>query len=174
MRSFGIEDPAINAKSRAEDPLLVVEEKKEEEQSKPAGLGVHIPGEELLSEDVENPPSSTDSPAGAASMSRSGSGAAKPPVPPRRTPRIGTTSGADSPIVGAAAEKGGEEKEEEAEEEKDDAEEKKDDAEEKKDDAAPSESETEGFEDAEDGESATGSKDGEKDEKEKDEEKKDE
>ncbi|GAA5865464.1 hypothetical protein JCM8547_001253 [Rhodosporidiobolus lusitaniae] len=162
LREFGIDDVNVNAKSRAEDPLLVVEEKDEVEEPPAAaatGLGVSIPGENLLSDEVEHPPESPSVEAkkkDSAEMSRNASGAGeKPPVPPRRTPRIGTaaSSAAASPVVAQ-----GEDKEkEEAEEQK-----KEDGAEEDKKDLKEGEvdSKSEDCKDAEEG-AAVGEKEGE-------------
>lgn len=136
MRSFGIEDPEVNVRSRAEDPLLVVEARTEadtegdgegegdpeaaDETATTGRTGTATPeltvspGSGLLSDEVEHPP---DSPGArprpvdveqtpvaeqGATMSRAGSRRCvgeKPPVPPRRTPRIGTTSATSSPAI---------------------------------------------------------------------------
>ncbi|BGP21473.1 hypothetical protein JCM10295v2_000348 [Rhodotorula toruloides] len=143
MRSFGIQDPSINLKSRAEDPLLVVDERygegaaqEAESTTQTRGTGSPTPDltaspdsrvslsllstqatSALLSDDVEHPPDSPGakitSPAlkqvEEASVSRRGSTKGsprvgqgeKPPVPPRRTPKIGTmgSSRPGSPAV---------------------------------------------------------------------------
>ncbi|KPV78528.1 uncharacterized protein RHOBADRAFT_65936 [Rhodotorula graminis WP1] len=137
MRSFGIEDPDVNARSRAEDPLLIVEARPAVDQDVGEGdpeaadetattgrTGTATPdlstspGSGLLSDEVEHPPDSpgaqrprtagddveqTPTVAQGETMSRQGSRRSvvgdKPPVPPRRTPRIGTTSAATSPAI---------------------------------------------------------------------------
>lgn len=139
MRSFGIEDPDVNARSRAEDPLLIVEprsagvndelEGDPEAADETATTGrtgtatpdlTTSPGSGLLSDEVEHPPDSpgaqrprTDGDGGdveqtptvaqGETMARQGSrrsvGGDKPPVPPRRTPRLGTTSAVTSPSM---------------------------------------------------------------------------
>ncbi|BGP44739.1 hypothetical protein JCM10450v2_000553 [Rhodotorula kratochvilovae] len=143
MRSFGIEDPSVNVRSRAEDPLLEVDARYGEGDPDPesadgtaatGGTGTATPdltaspgsALALLSDEVEHPPDSPGAKRGngedpdatpalrqGAAMSRQGSRAGvgeKPPVPPRRTPRIGTTSAAGSP---ALAQGEGEDKKEE-------------------------------------------------------------
>ncbi|GAA5834494.1 hypothetical protein JCM9279_004332 [Rhodotorula babjevae] len=137
MRSFGIEDPDVNARSRAEDPLLIVEprsvgavdelEVDPEAADETATTGrtgtatpdlTTSPGSNLLSDEVEHPPDSpgaqrpradgddveqTPTVAQGETMARQGSRRSvvgdKPPVPPRRTPRIGTTSTVTSPAM---------------------------------------------------------------------------
>ncbi|GAA5908790.1 hypothetical protein JCM8208_006787 [Rhodotorula glutinis] len=140
MRSFGIEDPDVNARSRAEDPLLIVEarpadveddvEGDPEAADETATTGrtgtatpdlTTSPGSGLLSDEVEHPPDSPGAPrpraddhdhddveqtptvAQGETMARQGSRRSvvgdKPPVPPRRTPRIGTTSAVTSPAM---------------------------------------------------------------------------
>ncbi|BGP04574.1 hypothetical protein JCM10049v2_000376 [Rhodotorula toruloides] len=155
MRSFGIEDPSINLKSRAEDPLLVVDERygegdpeEAESTAQTGGTGSATPEltaspgsrpslsllsiqatSAVLSDEVEHPPDSPSakfaSPAlkqvEEASVSRRGSTKGsprvgqgeKPPVPPRRTPRIGTTG---SPRPGSPAVQQGSEETKTAEE----------------------------------------------------------
>ncbi|GAA6036648.1 hypothetical protein JCM8097_001271 [Rhodosporidiobolus ruineniae] len=150
LRSFGIEDPEVNSKSRAEDPLLIVEEKDE---AAPAEKEVDTAAG-ILTDAVEHPP------AASADVSRRGSvkGAGeKPPVPPRRTPRIGTasSSAAPSPVVAQAEDKEGEEKKDDAEKEQEDGE---DEAKEPTTPGAATETETEAsesFEDASEGGAAT-------------------
>ncbi|BGO99265.1 Ysc84 actin-binding domain protein [Rhodotorula toruloides] len=168
MRSFGIEDPSINLKSRAEDPLLVVDERygegdpEEAESTAQTGRTGSVtpeltasPGSRaslsllstqatsaVLSDEVEHPPDSPSAKVASpalkqveeASVSRRGSTKGsprvgqgdKPPVPPRRTPRIGTTGSPrpGSPAVQQADDKAVEEGEEEkaAEEAKEDGE----------------------------------------------------
>lgn len=168
MRSFGIEDPSINLKSRAEDPLLVVDERygegdpEEAESTAQTGRTGSVtpeltasPGSRaslsllstqatsaVLSDEVEHPPDSPSAKVASpalkqveeASVSRRGSTKGsprvgqgdKPPVPPRRTPRIGTTGSPrpGSPAVQQAEDKAVEEGEEEkaAEEAKEDGE----------------------------------------------------
>ncbi|GAA5835324.1 hypothetical protein JCM11251_006680 [Rhodosporidiobolus azoricus] len=176
LRSFGIEDPDINAKSRAEDKLLVVEEKEEEGPG--TGMGIEVPTspvpagrDGLLSDEVEHPPdspSATGAAAGRGSteLARSGSltGAGeKPPVPPRRTPRIGTGSvpgsGEGSPVV-----KQGEGEEGEGEEKKNEEEEKQDEEEGKGKDGDEETEAGESFEDASEGKE--GEKEGQDEKKE--------
>ncbi|GAA6047128.1 hypothetical protein JCM3770_006913 [Rhodotorula araucariae] len=129
MRSFGIEDPSVNLRSRAEDPLLQVDARPDpeaaDETAAMGGTGTATPdltaspGSGLLSDAVEHPPDSPgaqgadadaaatpalrqgEAPALSRQGSRAGAGAGeKPPVPPRRTPRIGTPSAASSPALG--------------------------------------------------------------------------
>lgn len=153
MRSFGIEDPSVNLKSRAEDPLLIVDERYGEGDPEDAettaqtgetgsvtpdlttspasraslSLSSTRATSAVLSDEVEHPPDSPGAKAATtvhkvaeeASVSKRGSTRGsprvgqgeKPPVPPRRTPRIGTT---DSPRPGSPAveEKPAEESEE--------------------------------------------------------------
>lgn len=123
MRSFGIEDPTVNERSRSEDPLLVVEERVDESfefENVTPGLtrasSVSPPGSRRTSAELggephgqaseEGPSHGSDdvaggredkSKSGPPSITNSPSTPSKPPVPPRRTPRIPAPA---SPVVG--------------------------------------------------------------------------
>ncbi|GAA6015174.1 hypothetical protein JCM11491_000492 [Sporobolomyces phaffii] len=123
MRSFGIEDPTVNERSRSEDPLLVVEERADESfefENATPGLtrasSVSPPGSRRTSAELngeshgqaseEGPSHGSDdvaggredkSKSGPPSITNSPSTPSKPPVPPRRTPRIPAPA---SPVVG--------------------------------------------------------------------------
>ncbi|GAA5972361.1 hypothetical protein JCM11641_002424 [Rhodosporidiobolus odoratus] len=178
LRSFGIDDPNINAKSRAEDKLLVVEEGVEQEKPDGENEEAASPGASVLGEVVEYPPESPTAPgrpstdtvksstSGVSGLSRNGSisgsplivGAGeKPPVPPRRTPRIGTTTSAtNSPAMSSPVVSQKEEAEGKSEGELDKAEENKKDEQDKprEEDGAETEA-SESFEDAEEGAAVT-------------------
>lgn len=169
MKSFGIEDPSVNLRSRYEDPHLEVDERygegdpeERDETAVTGGTGTATPdltaspgsrapaslgggGDGALGDNVEPPPGSpgaaaTDDPNATPALkqgealSRRGSAREKPPVPPRRTPRIGTTSSAGaSPVVAQGEteteekqEKEGTEKEKQIAEDKEGEEEKTD------------------------------------------------